>query len=68
MDFWNDDVKDGFDRMFDFDHDGKLNLGERAAQFEYMEEEEREIESSYDNDFDDDDFDDDDDDFDDDDF
>ena len=28
----------GFDKMFDFDRDGKLDSWERAAQFQFMDE------------------------------
>lgn len=58
MGFFDNKVDNSFDAMFDFDRDGKLDFGERAAQFEYMEHEQREIEgygdddSDYDSDFD----------------
>lgn len=48
MGFWDSDVNGSFDEMFDMNHDGKLDMSERAMQFEYMENEEREIEG-YDN-------------------
>lgn len=28
----------GFDKMFDFNRDGRLNALERAAQFQFMDE------------------------------
>lgn len=34
---------DSFDRMFDFNRDGRLDITERAMQFEFLEEEERRI-------------------------
>ena len=41
----------GFDKMFDFNRDGKLDSWERAAQFQFMDEMLREDSSSsdYDN-------------------
>ena len=41
MGLFDDDVRDGFDAMFDFDRDGKLDLVERGMQFEFLEEEDR---------------------------
>ena len=42
----------GFDKMFDFNRDGKLDSWERAAQFQFMDEMLKEDHSS--SDFDDD--------------
>lgn len=28
----------GFDKMFDFNHDGRLDFAERAAQFMFLDE------------------------------
>ena len=59
MGFFDDSVDNSFDAMFDFDRDGELDVTERAAQFEYMEHEQREIEgydsedSDYDSDIED---------------
>lgn len=47
------EVRDSFGRMFDFDRDGKIDASEQAAQFDYLEEEEREFEDEEDDDFDD---------------
>ena len=33
MGFFDRDVKNGFDRKFDINHDGKLGPGEQAMQF-----------------------------------
>lgn len=35
MGFFDRDVKNGFDRMFDWNDDGKLNSFEQANQFEF---------------------------------
>ena len=37
----------GFDKMFDFDRDGKLDSWERAAQFQFMDEMMKNDEKSY---------------------
>lgn len=53
MGFFDRDVKNGFDRMFDWNDDGKLDSFEQANQFEF---EQRMLEEdSVDNDEDDDD-------------
>lgn len=39
MGFLDRDVRNGFDRMFDFNRDGKLDTSERAMQFDYIEHE-----------------------------
>ena len=44
MGFWNDDVDNNFDAMFDFDRDGTLDVAERAAQLDYIQQEDEEIE------------------------
>ena len=49
MDFFSREVKDSFDEMFDLNHDGKLDAGEQALQFEVMEEEMK-SDYSFDND------------------
>ena len=38
MGFFDRDVKNGFDRMFDVNHDGKLGPGEQAMQFAFVDE------------------------------
>ena len=38
MGFFDRDVKNGFDRMFDVNHDGKLGPGEQAMQFTFVDE------------------------------
>ncbi len=35
MGFFDRDVRNGFDRMFDFNRDGKLDMSEQAMQFDY---------------------------------
>lgn len=45
MGFWNNDVDNNFDAMFDFDRDGTLDVAERAAQLDYIQQEDEEIES-----------------------
>ena len=42
MGFFDRDVKNGFDRMFDFNRDGKLDAKERGMQFAFMDSEARE--------------------------
>lgn len=37
MDFFDREVRDGFDRMFDRNRDGKLDWMEQAMQYDYME-------------------------------
>lgn len=49
----------GFDKMFDFNHDGRLDFAERAAQFMFLDEMSKEDKDDYS--FDDDDNDEDDD-------
>ncbi len=44
MGFWNNDVDNNFDAMFDFDRDGTLDVAERAAQLDYIQQEDEEIE------------------------
>ena len=39
MGFFDRDVRNGFDRMFDFNRDGKLDMSERAMQFDYIDRE-----------------------------
>ena len=46
-----------YDRMFDFDRDGDLDRGERAAMYNYIEDEEKELWGSDDGDDDYDDYD-----------
>lgn len=43
-------VRNSFERMFDFNGDGKLDLGEEAMMYDAMEEEEKDISGEYDND------------------
>lgn len=38
MGFFDRDAKNGFDRMFDVNHDGKLGSGEQAMQFAFVDE------------------------------
>ena len=38
MGFLDWDVRDGFDAMFDFDHDGKLDFFEEMMQFDFIDE------------------------------
>ena len=54
--FGDRDVMNSFDRLFDFDRDGTLNVMESTMQLEFLSEGERS--SSFDLDDDDDDFDD----------
>lgn len=61
MGFFDRDVKNGFDRMFDWNDDGKLDSFEQANQFEF---EQRMLEEDSVDDDEDDDEDDDDDDLD----
>ena len=66
MGFWDDDVENGFDRMFDLDRDGKLNRMEKGMQLEFMsgefedefEDDEINLNDDMDDDFDDDSYDD----------
>ena len=37
MGFFDRDVNNGFDDMFDFNRDGVLDPGEQAMEFEYMD-------------------------------
>ena len=55
---WDDEVKNGFDDMFDLDRDGKLDFDERSMQLDFMS---HEFDDDYsdNNDFEDNDFDDD---------
>lgn len=39
MGFFDRDVRNGFDRMFDFNRDGKLDMSEQAMQFDYIDRE-----------------------------
>lgn len=39
MGFFKRDVENGFDRMFDFDRDGELDMAEQAMQFDYLDRE-----------------------------
>ncbi|MCR5836888.1 MAG: hypothetical protein K6G88_10320 [Lachnospiraceae bacterium] len=50
---WDDEVKNGFDDMFDLDRDGKLDFDERSMQLDFMS---HEFDDDYsdNNDFDDD--------------
>lgn len=41
MGFWDRDVENSFDRMFDYNRDGHLDMFEQAMQFEFLEEEMR---------------------------
>lgn len=57
MGFFDRDAHNSFDRMFDLNGDGKLDMKERALQYEYLEhvsEEELEDDGSDELDFDDD--------------
>ncbi|MEZ3488218.1 MAG: hypothetical protein K1W22_16960 [Lachnospiraceae bacterium] len=38
MGFWDREVRDGFDAMFDFNRDGQLDPFEQAMQFDFIEE------------------------------
>ena len=38
MGFWDREVRDGFDAMFDFNRDGHLDPFEQAMQFDFIEE------------------------------
>ena len=38
MGFFDRDVMNGFDSMFDFNHDGKLDFVEQAMQFALLDE------------------------------
>lgn len=38
MGFWNREVRDSFDEMFDFNRDGHLDSFEEAMKFEFIEE------------------------------
>ena len=38
MGLFDRDVKNGFDRMFDINHDGILGPGEQAMQFAFVDE------------------------------
>lgn len=35
--FWNRDVENSFDRMFDYNRDGYLDMFEQAIQYEFLE-------------------------------
>lgn len=37
MGFFDRDVRDGYDRLFDYDHDGKLNAFEQAMQWDDLD-------------------------------
>ena len=39
MGFWDGDVENSFDRMFEYNRDGHLDMFEQAMQFEFLEEE-----------------------------
>lgn len=41
MGFWDRDVENSFDRMFDYNRDGHLDMFEQAMQFEFLEDETR---------------------------
>ncbi len=56
------DVENNFDRLFDWDHDDKLNAFERENQWEFEQDRIREAHPSDDEDDDDDDWDEEDDD------
>ena len=67
MGFWDDEVRDSFDRMFDFDRNGKLDPIERGMRAEYLskgsfDDDDDDEDDDEDDDFDDDDLDDDEDD------
>lgn len=38
MGFWDRDVENSFDRMFDYNRDGHLDMFEQAMQYEFLEE------------------------------
>lgn len=38
MGFWDREVRDSFDAMFDFNRDGRLDVCEEAMQFDFIEE------------------------------
>lgn len=59
MGFWDRDVENSFDRMFDYNRDGHLDMFEQAMQFEFLEEEMRNTTGDVDDSdsFDEDDFD-----------
>lgn len=59
MGFWDRDVNNSFDRMFDLNRDGKLNPVEQGMQFEFLDRLTNDS-SGNDSDYDDDDYDDDD--------
>ncbi len=50
MGFFDRDVENGFDGMFDWNRDGKLDSFEQANQFEFEEELMRDSDSDYDED------------------
>ena len=41
MGFWDRDIENSFDRMFDYNRDGHLDMFEQAMQFESLEDETR---------------------------
>lgn len=41
MGFWDRDIENSFDRMFDYNRDGHLDMFEQAMQFEFLEDETR---------------------------
>ena len=55
MDFFDRPVEDGFDRMFDMDHDGNLDPIEQGFQMEFIEKDGDFDENDEEDDFDDDD-------------
>ena len=57
MDFFEREIGDSLERMYDHNYDGVLDNGERAFMYNDIEEEDREISGEYD-DYDDDDDDD----------
>lgn len=54
MGFWDKEVRDGFDGIFDYNRDGQLDIFEQAMQYEFYKESMKSDSSDDDDDEDDD--------------
>lgn len=50
MGFWDRDVENSFDKMFDFNRDGKLSPVEQGMQFDFIDRMSREDDEEEDDD------------------